>query len=70
MKVMMPPSVKKIYKQIKIGIIKAEGVPDMDNSILSDYGLNAYVSTEWAKRKLKTKVIDRKKLRKGEEGRK
>ena len=33
----------------------------MDSSVFTDIGINAYVYTEWQKKKLKTKVVDRKK---------
>jgi hypothetical protein len=33
----------------------------MDSSFLTEFGINAYVYTEWQKKKLKTKVVDRKK---------
>ena len=64
MQIMMPPSASKVFKQIRIAVIRTEGLPDMDTAFLSDITLNAYVATQWQKKKLKTKTIDR---RKGED---
>jgi len=64
MQIMMPPSASRVFKQIKIAIIRTEGLPEMDAAFLTDVTLNAYVSTQWAKKKLKTKTIDR---RRGED---
>ena len=59
--VMMPASVKAVFKQVRIGIVTTEGLPEMDTALFSGVTLNAYVTTQWQKRKLKTKVIDKKK---------
>ena len=57
----MPASIAKTYKQIKIGILTAKGIPDMDMALISDITTNAYISTEWEHKHQKTKVFDKKK---------
>jgi len=51
--VMMPPSIKKEYKQLKLRFIKAEKLPKMDQ-----FGtIDAYIQTVYFKKKLKTKAV-------------
>jgi hypothetical protein len=51
--IMMPPSIKKQYKQLYFRIFKAEKLPKMDR-----FGtIDAYIETTYFKNKLKTTVI-------------
>ena len=51
--VMMPPSIKKQFKQIKFKFIKGEKFPKMDT-----FGtIDAYISTIFFKKKLKTIAV-------------
>ena len=55
--IMMPPSIRKEYKQIKIRFMKFEKLPKMDT-----FGtIDAYVTMDFFKKKLKTKVVKQKK---------
>lgn len=56
---MMPASITKAFKQINIGILSAEALPEMDRSLLTDHDLNVYVSLKWQKKELRTKTVDR-----------
>ena len=49
----MPPSIKKIYKQLKIRFIKGEKFPKMDIGGTID----AYLKTQFLKKKLKTQAV-------------
>lgn len=51
--IMMPPSIKKQYKQLYFRIFKAEKLPIMDT-----FGtIDAYIETVFFKQKLKTSVV-------------
>jgi Ca2+-dependent lipid-binding protein len=50
---MMPASIRKEYKQLKIRFIKAEKLPKMD--VLGT--IDAYIHTVYLKKKLKTKAV-------------
>jgi hypothetical protein len=51
--VMMPPSIKKEFKQIRFRFLKAEKLPKMDS-----FGtIDAYIFTTFMKKKLKTKAV-------------
>ena len=53
----MPPSITKVYKQIRIGVLCAYKLPDIDQGLLGGkYTLNPYFKTEWAGKTLKTSV--------------
>jgi hypothetical protein len=55
--IMMPPSIRKEYKQVKIRFMKFEKLPKMDT-----WGtIDAYVTMDFFKKKLKTKVVTQKK---------
>ena len=55
----MPSSIKKVFKQIKISIIRIERLSIMDT--FGSTTINAFVRTKWAGKEHKTKVFDRKK---------
>lgn len=51
--VMMPPSIRKEYKQLKIRFLKGEKLPKMDT-----FGsIDAYIMTTYMKKKLKTDAV-------------
>jgi hypothetical protein len=51
--IMMPPSIKKEFKQVKIRFLKGEKFPKTDT-----FGtIDAYLSTIFFKKKLKTKAV-------------
>jgi hypothetical protein len=50
---MMPASIRKEYKQLKIRFVKAEKLPKMDTLGTID----AYIQTVFFKKKLKTKAV-------------
>jgi hypothetical protein len=49
----MPPSIRKVYKQLKLRFIKAERLPKMDTLGTID----AFIKTTYLKKKLKTKPV-------------
>lgn len=53
--IMMPPSIRKEYKQLKLRFIKAEKLPLMDSYSFGT--IDAYVQTTYMKKKLKTKPV-------------
>lgn len=51
--VMMPASIRKEYKQLKIRFVKGEKLPKMD--LIGT--IDAYIQTVYLKKKLKTKAV-------------
>lgn len=51
--VMMPPSIKKVYKQLVIRFVKGEKFPKMDIGGTID----AYIKTQYLKKKIKTNAV-------------
>ena len=51
--VMMPPSIKKVYKQLKMRFVKGEKFPKMDMGGTID----AYIKTQYLKKKIKTTAV-------------
>jgi hypothetical protein len=50
---LMPASIKKVYKQVKIRFVKGENFPKMDIGGTID----AFIETIFFKKKLKTKPV-------------
>ena len=44
---LIPSSIKTIFMQVQIGILQAHSLPAMDNTTLTKYDLNAYMSMSW-----------------------
>ena len=56
--VMMPPSIRPEYYQIKFRFFKAEHLPAMDKSMLARQGsIDAYILCNYLTNKLKTSII-------------
>jgi len=43
----MPASIAKEYKQVSVGILTAQHLPEMDIALLSSTVTDAFVKTEW-----------------------
>jgi hypothetical protein len=55
--ILMPPSIRPEYYQIKFKFFRGEKLPSMDISLMGKGGsIDAYVTTTYMKKKLKTDV--------------
>lgn len=55
----MPASLSKAYKQINIGLLTAQCIPDMDLALLSKITTNCYITAKWGKKELRTETFDK-----------
>jgi len=56
-KVMMPPTIRPEFYQIRFKFFRAENLPAMDTAVFGKGSLDAYITCEYMGRKLKTKVL-------------
>lgn len=52
--VLMPATIKKEYKQLKIRLITATGLPKMDSGFLGGGTIDAFIKTKFQGREMKT----------------
>ena len=55
--ILMPPSVRPEFFQIRFKFFRAERLPAMDTALVGKGGIDAYVGCQYLKHKLKTEVI-------------
>ena len=59
-KVMMPPTIRPEFYQLRFKFFRAENLPAMDTAVFGKGSLDAYIICEYMGRKLKTKVLTQK----------
>jgi hypothetical protein len=59
-KVMMPPSIRPEFYQIRFKFFRAENLPAMDTALIGKGSLDAYIIMEYMGQKLKTKILTQK----------
>ena len=55
-RIIMPSSVKKVYKQLHLRVYKAEHLPKMDYKLIGTGTIDAYLKLMYRGKKLKTKT--------------
>ena len=55
--ILMPPSIRPEFYQIRFKFFRAEHLPAMDRNLLGKGSIDAYIMCQYLNNKLKTKVI-------------